>query len=425
MSEFGIAKPLRVAARSPRGRLLLTCVMLLLASCGGNAGQDASHPRAWAGSRSAAGSPVGPGLAGQHPDAPTEGETREVLGTDPGAILLTRLDDLHKLMLRGGLPLQQVTLVATEMRGNDVVLHVDTATPVWSPPGDSVSVEVPKLLSVPDVPRELLNQIAVDPPSRGLVVVDLAGSVLALALETADGSSLAGSGTSEGPLFLADAGIWLYQHHFDPMPMLDPCRPPSAAVAASTPQRAVIGYFETLKGTPRSAIEETIIEINEGVEAILRRAPTFIDPVTGDAVLPSANDISNQLRDGVAPEDVVLRPAIPVGVIVPPDRPADDVVVFLEYPSGAFLGAIELQPVIEYDAGGSPSPNYSRVLFVTPPEPGSSVAVYERSLSEADFVCPPPDGRQPLILIPYDDFAGSNRALVDPAAGSYSEFSAP
>jgi hypothetical protein len=396
-------------------RLVLAILLVSLASCTGRplpeGGSGPMQPS----------SPHPRDLAEQPSDEGRGGTELEVIGVDVGGDLLARLDETHRAMLEGGLPLIYAAVTGIDVRGGVLEIQLADVRAVWTPPTDETAeLPAPGVLSLGRAPDALVSRLLASPSSGAYAVIDRKGAPLAVALETAGGRSLVSTGAREGPLFLADAALWLFEHRVDPMPTLDPCQPPTAAVSAPDPQAALLGYFKALGATPRSDIEARILDIDRQVDEILRNASPLPDPVTGEHVLPAANDISNQLRNGVPPADVVLRPAIPVGVVVPPGRSAQDAITFVEATTGTFLGAIELQPVMEVGPGGERA-NYLRVLYVAPPEKGTTVEVYERSLSEPDFLCRPGDGREPLMVIPYDDFAGSSRALIDVASGRYEE----
>lgn len=333
---------------------------------------------------------------------------------------LAELGDLHDRMVAEGLPLIQVTVESlTSEKGGGVLLSLIVEEVLWKPSAAATpwvvgrEVEARSTSMAQVATASLKTQL----PFAALAVVSKDGDLLALA-PTTNGSTFAEIG-EQGPLFLASAARQLYRAGYDPLPRYSSCDP-VRPVQYRSEMDALLSYFTILGDSTRSARAKAFASLDATVERLIQDAGTLVDPVTGRHVMPARNDIVRQLRSGVPPHEVIIRPAIPLAVEHPRTWSSErgDVLAFFDHPDGQFLGAMLIGPRFEYSEDGTAVPRFDRVIELAPPTPGASLAVYVRHLGTL-FDCAPTTDEQPWMLVPYDDFAGDRRASIDVAGQTY------
>lgn len=188
------------------------------------------------------------------------------------------------------------------------------------------------------------------------------------------------------------------------------------------PVEGIAAYFDSLDGTTiadRMAVRKALSALGEAVEAVLEKAPhdpvtgnpvyrDFLDPVTELPVRPDTRDIYRQLEAGVDEDDIVLHSTIPLRIIgVNADVPGD-VLVFFDS-QGKSLGEVHQS-------------EWQSTDYVTAPSDGAGVLMYLRDTMDQRYSCSPSGSQKPLLTIPYDSFAGSDRAVIDVDSGTYSSW---
>ena len=166
----------------------------------------------------------------------------------------------------------------------------------------------------------------------------------------------------------------------------------------------------------------------QAADRVLRDSPVSEDPVTGVPVIPSVNDISQQLKD--SPEkDVARRPAVPVELLLLSPEEAEaasgTMLIFIDVQQQVVLGGFSLSTQI---GGPSGEPSRSTILELAPPAPGSDVAVVRRPETGWAASCGIADAAETVMLIPYDDIAGKTRisvSLTDLTYRPVTEFDTP
>jgi hypothetical protein len=362
----------------------------------------------------------------RHQADPGESSSIETLFFDRGLLFLNRLDEVHQMMIEGGLGLWVVNVTDVEIIEDHAEVQIADASLLWVPGNAQSGLEQASPSQVvAGIPSFVADRIKPLLPLEAVAVFSEAGEAIAMGFiqsdrtnfvtfEASDSASL----IAQEAVWLGDAATWLFDNRFDPVPRTDPCQPESTSIRAESPMDSVVAYFHDLAGMSRSARLKEVESLNSTVEELLSNAPTFVDPVTGDYVSPAANDIAIQLREGTLADDVVLRPAIPVGIIVPDEPDPGAIVVLLGQTTDRFLGALELQPTQEYDDQGQLIGDiFHFVLYIVPPLSGENVDLYMRSVDNPRFMCSAPPDELPVLSLNYNDVAGSNRVEVDLESG--------
>lgn len=196
------------------------------------------------------------------------------------------------------------------------------------------------------------------------------------------------------------------------------CPDPSEPPAFESEPEALVAYFHHLDNRPVSQGE-----LLQQASAIEARTGGLVDPVTGHVSAPDLNDLVHQLEQGIAEEDLVLRPALPLLVQL---EPVDDplagsvlAVVFTALPSNRVLGWMSALPHGVVEADGTNTWVWETLKFIAPPEPHETVAVHVMPEDLQDISCIHKENPEPLFTIPHDDIAGDTRVIVDVATATY------
>lgn len=334
---------------------------------------------------------------------------------------LQKLAELHETMVTQGLPLirAEFAVIPDSESPASPTLRLTAPEIVWMPEG--ASLELSSLGDVPlaDPTEADLVALAELASASGLMVIDESGRLLALA-GLIDSRSLATPFEAPtGPLFLAAAADELFKLQYDPVPRVSSCAADldAASDLYSNPVDALTGYFERLGSisvTQRLAIEASI---ESTVEEVVQQNGELVDAVTGRVMAPARNDLIRQLRDGVSPEALTIRPAIPLGVKVPETAQGDDsdnlVAVFVSSPSGDVLGWTPVAPMFASSEDGQLTPITERVIELAPPPLEEDLAVFIRTFDQGDFACSPSQDEKPILVVGFNDFAGEGRSLID------------
>lgn len=363
----------------------------------------------------------------------SNGETgeyvEEAIDTDHSSFSgLIALAQIHERMVQEGLPLYLVQVNDVQIKAKDAQLSLQEKDRLWMPTSLDGDSETGRLFTadsrnLPDADLEFYSRHAT--PFLALAVVSSQDELLAIAPLDEDGKALApGIGTT-GPLFLGSVAHELFIRNYNPLPPIDYCAEAHPYPSSSDALAALTTYFNVLGDRPQLVRAAALDAMDVTVDKILEGSPIFFDAVTGESVAPDPNDVAKQLRSGVAAEDVALRPAVPVGVDLPidlalgPGGSATEALVFVDLQAKQVLSWIQLSPIWIEDDSGVRQPVYGLLIHITPPAPGNDVAIYVRSL-EGNFDCPPSEHELPLLVIPYDDIAGTRRANFDLATHDYS-----
>jgi hypothetical protein len=334
---------------------------------------------------------------------------------------LQKLAELHETMVAQGLPLIRAELAIVPDSENlpGPTLRLTAPEIVWAPEGASLEVSSLGDVALADPTEADLVALAELGSASGVMVIDESGRVLALAGLIDSGSLVTSLEAPTGPLFLAAAAEELFNLQYDPVPRVSSCAADldAATHLYSDPVDALTGYFERLGSIPvtqRLAIEASI---ESTVEEVVQQNGELVDAVTGRVMAPARNDLIRQLRDGVNPESLTIRPAIPLGVKVPEatqgDSSDDLVAVFVSSPSGNVLGWTPMAPMFAMSEDGQLSPITERVIELAPPPPEEDLMVFIRSFDQEDFACSPSQDEKPILMVGFDDFAGGSRSRID------------
>lgn len=330
---------------------------------------------------------------------------------------LTILSELHERMVLEGLALVDVTVTGTGVEGDIPTLDLTVNHVVWAPTGATVPESRERTTTWRADPN---RAVSFDLPTTALAVIDAEGEILGLAVPGLDVDGLRLE-VQVDPLFLTIAAEELMQSKYGPIPQ-DRCLPDRTRPTGA--RQALITYFAVLGdqsvGQRQAANERLVDAANDLVDS----NSFLIDAVIGWVLAPASQDIYDQLRSGIATQDVVIRPAIPIGITVP-TVPVDEdaIVVFVAQPSNRVLGFTVLSPHFSYDEEGNATPLFDTVLELSPPEEGDDLAVYIRSVEDR-FACPASSEEVALLSIPYDDYAGTGRVALDLATQSYKRVTA-
>lgn len=276
--------------------------------------------------------------------------------------------------------------------------------------GDEIELRWPDDLAVP-----------ADVVSTTVVVVDADGLVRAIGYFGPDGESLAPARASQLGQVVGVAAEALYVEGYDRAPH-DVCDQRQSMSAADSPLDALRRYFDLF--TVRPELDEWILWTQADIDATrIADESDAIDPVTGLVAPPNLNELLEQLRAGIPEDAIVVRSSTPVRVVVPIDGDPDALAVFIDLETGTFLGATNLAPTFDITDDDAREPVQPRVLDLRPPSEGNDVGVFIRSANgDQPWECPPAPTEEPLLVVPFEEIAGSGRATVDLATGNYGPF---
>lgn len=335
---------------------------------------------------------------------------------------LQKLAELHETMVARGLPLihAELVVIPDSEHPDSPTLRITAPEIAWAPEGASLEL----VSSIGDValadPTEAdLVAVAGLVSAAGLMVIDESSQVLALAGLIDSGTLAIPIEAPTGPLFLAAAAEEVFNLQYDPLSGDSSCAPNSdpASDRYSDPIEALIGYLDRLGSIPLSQRLAIEASIESTVEEVVQQNGELVDAVTGRIMAPARNDLMRQLRDGVSPESLIIRPAIPLAVKVPEPAQGDTsdnlVAVFAASPSGHVLGWTPMAAMFAASDDGQLTPIVERVVELAPPPQGENLAVFIRSFDNGDFACSPSQDEKPILVVQFNDFAGGSRSLID------------
>jgi hypothetical protein len=245
-----------------------------------------------------------------------------------------------------------------------------------------------------------------------IVAVGGDGELLSLAPVSQNGEFIPLEQSTVLPNALAIGGGELFRTQYVPPPE-NPCVTP-AVPSYESPVDALVTYLTTLGNLTELAIERTHNERERRVTDVFSESPTFVDPVTGFVVNASVNDIGSQLDDGPG-SDVVLRGAIPVEIkLLSPEAATESTeraLVFIDVDHSNVLGWFPM--------GTQVGSSDSVILEIAPPVDGSDVAVVTRQENVQNTSCGMVGTDEPVMVIPFEDFAGETRISISLQAGIY------
>lgn len=330
---------------------------------------------------------------------------------------LTLLDELHERMLSEGLALVDVRITSAGSASEEATVNLVVDKVVWVPSDSTYPALGERTASWQALPNRLTD---LDLPVTGLAVIDAQGEFLGLAVPGLDVEDLRAS-TQVDPLFLTIAAQDLLESSFAPVPQ-QRCLPDRET--PSSARDALIDYFTLLGDKSVRQRQASSAQLVDATDNLVNSNSFLIDPVTGWVLAPASQDVNDQLRSGVDTKDVVIRPAIPIGVTVPSvSVPTDAIAVFIAQPSNRVLGFTVLSPHFANDAAGNATPLFDLVLELAPPETGDDLAVYIRSAEDV-IDCPATSNEVAIMSIPYDDYAGTGRATLNLGTRTYERVTA-
>jgi len=309
-----------------------------------------------------------------------------------------------------GSPAQTVATITAEI--NEVIWPSPRLTPEEQAMIDDVTeVTVTLRGSSWDAVTEAL-------PFAAVGAINIDGELWALAKTGIEPGSIEAIGEPGGPMSLGYYAVAAFADPISLIPVIntDACAAslyeyPILDPRPATAEQTIVAYFDELgertvdevraKAEPAEQIAE---EIAESVE--------MTDPVTGQSVYGDVRDIYAQLLDGVAPENVEIRPVVNVGLTIRDEYP-NQVLVFFALPD-QFLGWVPAGTGFTVDEDGNETPVDSVLIEMLAPQGGEDVGVYLRDAG-TKYGCGEtlPQEATLVLTIPYDDVAGSQRALID------------
>ena len=254
-----------------------------------------------------------------------------------------------------------------------------------------------------------------------LLVATVDGQVLSL-LELADDSLKFAASRAEGLPRLGTDNLWLLRgfesgdfvvevaHPIDPgTPTF--CQDPfgSSSVSFEPGEDVVADWvafaqtaWETAEFGPLAKRRALLAQAEEAASSV-----GFVDAVTGRHTSGWSSDVVDQALRGVAPAEWSIEPTVSVFVDVGKGAWISDessVVTFVESRTGRLLGWSQ------YFRDADREDEVVHLEVMAPPESGD-VDVFIGS--PTDRIGCVADLAEPVMTIPFDDFAGSNRARVD------------
>lgn len=254
----------------------------------------------------------------------------------------------------------------------------------------------------------------------GVVIIDASGELLAAGVYAEDGQfSAFRPGVDTGVEFLATAVEELDgARSLQAVASFDRCADPESE--APSPRPAQVdhrqGLLDFLTVLGDRTFNEYVAEVSppdgSAAEQIALDAGAVVDPVVGDAMDSDEDYFRFQLESGVPEDELETRFVIPFGWDlsgIPDPRESEDAMTLYDGATGRLLGHRSIRAL----AGAALS--FSEA---SAPDPGNPVHVYVVGMDHRP-ACGPPEGVTPDIVVPYDDFAGSGRVVLELGSGAY------
>ena len=346
-------------------------------------------------------------------------ESVEVLVRD----VIEALGDLHAERNDSGGSIVQVvftdldSLLGAGEKPAEVVDVVWTAAENPPEPGTELVVSIPRpLINSPEEPS---------PPLEGYVALGGDGETLSAGVVDPHGMFILPDNNAQIIPMAANA---LVREGFPAAPLS-----PAQVCAGKEPKReqwhgdavsALREYFRRFPDTTYREEErqrrETEAKLRGTVDELFSKAGTMTDPVTGIASQADLNDLEYQLEQGIPPEEVELRPGIPLLLKLSEKGDPSRAVAFVAAPSFRVLGAANLAPRFAVDSEGSQGEVLEVIKWIAPPEPNESVLVIETTDDFYGIDCIDRDSK-PTMEIPWESIAGETRVAIDLSTMTYEE----
>ena len=254
----------------------------------------------------------------------------------------------------------------------------------------------------------------------GVVIIDASGELLAAGVYVEDGQfATFRPGVDFGVEFLATAVEELDgARSLEAVASFDRCADPEPE--APSPRPAQVdhrqGLFDLLTTLGDRTFNEYVAEVSRpdgsGAEQIALDSGATFDAVVADHMDADEDYIRFQLENGVPQDELEIRYVIPYGWdltgVSAPAR-SDDRLLMYDGATGRLLGHGSIRSL-----AGAAVP-FSEA---SAPDPGSPVHVFVLPTDHRPE-CGPPEGVPPDIVVPYDDFAGSGRVILEVVTASY------
>jgi hypothetical protein len=151
-------------------------------------------------------------------------------------------------------------------------------------------------------------------------------------------------------------------------------------------------------------------EAESTAQEIAANSDPVPDDVTGEVTEIDEDHIVRQLLEGVSAEEIVVRTKIPVVIDASGLNSSEASVFLFEEETGSLLGWVGIR-----NLKNAVEP----LTAASPPQPGHAVEVYVRDPGGQDFWCSPGPDENPLMVIPFDEFAGTYRTAILLASGAH------
>lgn len=324
----------------------------------------------------------------------------ETTPAGPGATPLREFGYLYERMRREHLGLFEVRVTFVLRTDDAVIVTVDSVMRLWAPPGRAAQ-ELPPALFARGFATAAMDELAqVQVSSTAIVVASRKAAVLAFQGVVAPGGEFV-DGVSMVPMHLKSAGAALRTRAANPPPVpVEECGR-AAPPVPPTDRAALVSRFTTVWKPPDPAIAAKHNRINRLADRFAHSVARPIDPVSGQPVFPDINDIARQLREGTPESRLVVYKVVPTSIVFGSPPPGADILVFADHRTGDFLGFVRWQATRTDRVGTE----------MLAPRSGGPLAVYAKS-SRTAYYCSPVTGT-PLLVVPYDDFAGPRRSYLD------------
>jgi hypothetical protein len=380
-----------------RWRILLVSSLLVISGCGLETADSAFSTTESTGFASTSTSLAPSTLEGAQVDA------------------LGNLITLRDHMIDEGLPLLDVRVDEISRSGDRLSLTMTVLEVAWSPPNQSDWREG-RTLVAETLDGDIGTTLDGVAQPEALVVVSPSGEVYGMAVWDDRSAGTFRPTTPLGPGFLSVAAELIAAGALDTgraLPLdclLDPAETRPPAIRAEKPAHALIEFLEV--GPPPSDPRAAAFHRAEGLVADL---PWVVDPVVGDEMEPDARWVAIELIRGASSDQLLasMRYLVPFGVDVTELDAAtvDSSGIYLyDAVTGRILGWNSLA-----NLAGAPL----AITDASPPDPGNGAAVYITATPLARPDCPPEPGSVPSLTIPFDDFAGASRAVIDVGTETY------
>jgi len=348
----------------------------------------------------------------------TEGVEYEILPAPPAS---GRLLELHSVVIIE----EQVPVLEVEFEQitffnpgrNSVAVEMRVIGVLWAPP----LADAPEAGASVTATMRRDGETLLDAEGRsGVAIVDSSGALLAAAVYAQDGefSAFRPGVDHTGLEFLATAldqmgGVgWL-----EALATFDRCAAPEPETLP--PSTVPLNHRQELLDFLTTLGDRTIGEFmsesrpdGSAAEQIALDSGAVVDPVVGDAMDADEDYIRFQLENGVPEDQLEIRYVIPLGWdLAGISNPAEsqDRMYLYDGVTGRLLATGAIRAL-----AGAAEP----FTEVSAPDAGNPVHVFVLGI-EHRAECGPPEGVAPDIVVPYGDFAGSGRVVLEVGSQSY------